>query len=108
METLLANVSNEIKDGYYYSPCNPSTTGYVSIFFNLSGNLFEVPPSSYVLSHPNYLNCPIAIVKSPIDEWIFGDTFLENFYSVWDHESSQVSFGPHVNSAASIIPAPRD
>jgi len=88
MTALLANVTYFYRGGVYYAPCDPATTGYASLFINLSGYLFEVPSSAYVDYMAGYQYCVLSIYPNHDETWILGDTFLKNYYSVWDHANS--------------------
>ena len=46
-------------------------------------------------------------------EWLLGDVFLKNFYTIWDNKKKEVTIGPHKTSMAgwhttATIPAPKN
>ncbi len=44
--------------------------------------------------------------------WLLGDSFLRNYYTIWDEENDRLGFAPKVNSTTSTIrtgePAPSE
>lgn len=41
-------------------------------------------------------------MKNSADYWLLGDVFLQNYYTIWDVENSQIGFAPHITSLATI------
>ena len=87
-------------DDYYWplylGPCDRSK--YKSIFFyNDQQEIFlEILPENYVLEYdigiPDW--CLMGFSVNFDDYWLLGDSFLRNFYSVWDEENDRIGFAP--------------
>lgn len=77
---------------------------YPSIFLYIDGNYYEVTPSTFVLTLdvgvPNY--CLLAIAPNSAEYWLVGDTFLRNYYTIWDNDNNRMGFAPHSLSTATI------
>jgi hypothetical protein len=95
--------------GYVWSTCDLSK--YESLYLLIDGTYFEIPPASYVRDFGAKF-CAIGLMKNSDHEWLLGDVFLKNFYSVWDNTNNQVGLAPHLTSPAgstlttSTLPAP--
>ena len=42
--------------------------------------------------------CIFGIQKSGNNNWLLGDVFLRNFYTVWDNAKSEIGIAPHITS----------
>jgi len=42
--------------------------------------------------------CTIGIVPNSEDYWLFGDSFLRGYYSVFNMETGKLGLAPHVDS----------
>jgi hypothetical protein len=83
--------------------CNRNT--YKSIYLYIDTKYYEINPYTYVLDYnsgsPGW--CTIAIADSYNNFWLLGDTFLRNFYTIWDDSNRKLGIVPHKTSNASII-----
>ena len=70
----------ETKYGDLYGSCDLSK--YQSVYLLMGEIWFEIPPSVYVESGVG--KCFIQLGSNQADWWLLGDTFLRNYYSVWD------------------------
>jgi Eukaryotic aspartyl protease len=87
MQKLLKGVSSyKTIYGEYWGSC--TTSDYSSLYLLMNGYWFEIPPSVYVESIPGYSDCFIQFSRNSDNTWLLGDTFLRNFYSVWDNDNN--------------------
>lgn len=82
--------------GITYGRCDLST--YESVFIFIDNRYFEIVPSTYIISFTDTNTvCAIGFADGGTD-WLLGDVFLRNFYSVWDDDSNKLSLAPHIYS----------
>jgi len=83
------NIVNAI--GVVHSSC-AGVSKLPILTFNLGGKNFTLPPTVYVI---NDGGCQLAVQEDDnIPLWIFGDTFIRNYFTVFDREKNQVGFAP--------------
>lgn len=79
--------------GYYTYPCDTSVQ--VSVSFG-NGSSWSISPSDFQLSKLTQNTCLGAFFQlstgSSAPNWIFGDTFLKNVYSVFRYNPASVGF----------------
>lgn len=71
-------------------PCNTTA----ELQFTFSGVSYDISPEDYVRPFPGP-KCMSAIVGRQVfgkNEWLVGDVFLKNVYSVFDFDNSQIGF----------------
>jgi len=62
-----------------------------TIFFNLKGSLFPLPPQVYVIKDEG--ECFLGIEPADgIPLWILGDAFIRNYFTVFDRGENRVGF----------------
>lgn len=86
--------------GNLYTSCDLNT--YKSLFLLVGSDYFEVPPSSYIIQNGKLDLCLFGIQASKGHDWLLGDVFLRNFYSVFDNGNSQVGLIPHKTSNSTV------
>lgn len=78
-----------------------------SFFLYIDGRYLEITPTSYVLPVGTDNNgnavCAIGIVSSGDSNWLLGDVFLKNFFSVWDDDNGKIRFAPHKHTTSTIV-----
>lgn len=62
----------------------------------------EVPPSAYFMPYSGAY-CKIGLRNGGDREWLLGDVFLKNFYTVWDNTNNRFGIGPHKTSASTWL-----
>merc|ERR1712169_10444 len=70
------------------------------ITFSIGNNNYAIPSSIYVIRETNLLGntvCEPALAGTVGSEWIWGDTFIRAWYSVFDHGSLRVGFARSIN-----------
>ncbi|ORZ15150.1 aspartic peptidase domain-containing protein [Absidia repens] len=76
-------------------PCHPSTNA--TITFILGGEKFPVPLADMVRERSSSDDpslCFSGVVQANSPLVIMGDTFLRNYYSVYDYKNARVGFAP--------------
>jgi Eukaryotic aspartyl protease len=88
-------------DLYYSQSCD--LYEYESVFLLIGGVNFEIPPEIYVEQLPSSSYCLIHFSTNVDDWWLLGDTFLRNYYSIWDHDGNRIGLAPHKTSSARVL-----
>jgi hypothetical protein len=81
--------------GVYMATCD--TTKYKSLFIRIELYWTEVTPDNYLLlsnsiAYPTL--CVIAIASSSDDNWLLGDAYLRNFFSIHDQSGNRLGLAP--------------
>jgi hypothetical protein len=74
-----------------------------TIDFKLKGNTYKIPSSVYVIKEDwdgsGQQTCQLGIQGSDgLPFWILGDTFIREFYTIFDRGQNRVGFAPLKNS----------
>jgi hypothetical protein len=74
----------------------------VDVEITIGSNTYNIPKEIYVLKSSGLFgqNCQVAIQGMGGSEWIFGDTFMRAWYSVFDHEEKRVGFACSIGNGS--------
>ncbi|KAF6210821.1 hypothetical protein GE061_013932 [Apolygus lucorum] len=64
------------------------------LVFTINGFNYTLQPSDYSFVVSDIDEVLLAIMGSPIDFWIFGDTFLSNYYTIFNVDKVALAFAP--------------
>jgi hypothetical protein len=70
------------------------------IIFTIGSDSYAIPSSIYVLREQNIFGqtvCEAGLSGSSGSEWIWGDTFIRAWYSIFDHGGLKVGFARSIN-----------
>lgn len=100
IRALVAGKDAIFSNGRYYDYCSKVST-YSSLWLLMGTTWLQVPPSAYFMPLSSSSTfCRIGIMKGGDNEWLLGDVFLKNFYTIWDNTNSRIGIGPHKTSSA--------
>merc|ERR1712137_779278 len=92
-------ISEILSDLNVNSNCN-GVDSLPDITFTIGNNNYAIPSSIYVIRETNLLGntvCEPALAGTVGSEWVWGDTFIRAWYSVFDHGSLRVGFARSIN-----------
>jgi cathepsin D len=79
----------------------------VEVEFTFSGVTYSVPPSDYVGSSTSVSGtCYSNIIGQQAfgpDDWLLGDVFLKNVYSIWDYDQKRIGFADRNATTPSTV-----
>ncbi|KAJ5438859.1 Aspartic-type endopeptidase ctsD [Penicillium daleae] len=91
-QTLFAQIPGSTQSGEnYIIPCNSTAT----LELSFSGIKYSILPDDYIGASSTG-GCVSTIVghqSSGANDWLVGDVFLKNVYSVFDFDNGQIGFG---------------
>jgi cathepsin D len=92
----IGGVPNPQTPGYYVYPCSPPP----QVSFSFGGQNWSISPDDFLLSQVDERTCVGSIFAVDLDpinptfepNWIVGDTFLKNVYSIFRSSPPSVGF----------------
>lgn len=68
------------------------------VVITIGSNTYSIPPSIYVLKTSGVFGetCYPAISGAVTSDWIFGDTFIRAYYTIFDHGQKQLGFAKSI------------
>lgn len=76
---------------------------YPSLYIHINTTWFEMTPKYYLIPlEEEYLGYDCVVGLSSGSQFLLGDTFLKNYYSIHDNENSRIGFVPSVTSEATL------
>lgn len=99
LHALIPGSSQSSGSSYYVVPCD--STAIVQLTF--SGVTYSISPKDYIGSRSGS-NCLSTIIPQKTFEdtdWLVGDVFLKNVYTVFDYDANRIGFAPRENSTSS-------
>lgn len=104
-KTIFDMIPKSSKSGEsYYVPCDSDAT----LELSFSGVKYHIKPDDYIGSKSGD-SCVSTIVShqsSGENDWLVGDVFLKNVYSVFDFDNGQIGFGARNASSTSSKSTP--
>jgi hypothetical protein len=63
-----------------------------------------IPPTGYLLDNSLGYRCLVAVASSGSETapYIFGDTFIRNYYTTFDYKKKTVSFAVSANAPVGV------
>lgn len=101
IDKIVKHTSASLQGGSYYDKCTNSAK-YESLYLLMGSTWMEIPPTSYLYPVGGGW-CMIGFMQNNDHNWLLGDVFLKNFYTIWDNVNSQVGIGPHKTSASTWV-----
>ncbi len=101
-KTNMSLTVSQTKAGYLVGPCDPSV--YKSFFIFVGGNKIEVRPEIFIMDYDSIVEdlCIITIAENPGNFWLLGDTFIRNYFTIFDEDNKRIGFAPSITSNATI------
>ena len=105
------SVRYRVYNDMYITNCNENL--FPNVYLLLEEYWVEMVPHDYLIranKDPSIDQCYIGFIKSPIDGFILGDSFMRGYYVIHSDENNLVGIVPHANSSkaapefATVIP----
>ena len=81
-------------------PCSNFTSELQPLTIRLENTNFVIPPAGYLLENTMNHQCVIAVsyISDGREMYILGETFLRNFYAVFDYTTNKVQLAVNANA----------
>lgn len=89
----------------YLGSCNRALYKSIFLYNNQQDVYLEVTPENYVLAADIGIpgKCLMGFAANSDNYWLLGDSFLRNYYSIWDEENDRIGFAPKNTATVSPI-----